>query len=84
MKVNDFVKTIGYTRDRLTHFNFWIYDYKHYTYYKIDKPTVDDYIFLCDRDVVEWMFEDDDDCMSITVDAIPTDKDMFSEKAMMM
>ena len=76
MTVNDFVKTIGYTKNRLDHFNFYIFDPLDEDGILINHPTTDDYIFLCDREVSEWMI-DDIDKMCIILNMEPSDKQVF-------
>lgn len=83
MKVNDLAKTSGYTRGCLEHFEFWICDYENYTYYKITAPSIDEYIFLCDRDIIEWTFEEDMR-ISIMVKAEPKDREIFKNKSVSM
>lgn len=78
MKVNEIVKTIGYTRNRLEHFEFGLYDPLEEKWISISNATADDYIFLCDREVVEWMI-DDDDIMSIIIYMVPKDVETFAE-----
>ena len=53
MKVNDLVKTIGYTRNRLDHFVFYLYEPYEDSWITIRNATTDDYIHLCDRSVQE-------------------------------
>ena len=53
MKVNDLVKTIGYNRNRLSHFTFYLYNYHNDDGLTISDPSLDDYIFLCDRKILD-------------------------------
>ena len=53
MFVNDLVKTYGYTRDKLTHFNILIFNPITDDWITIKNPTADEYIHLCDRIVVD-------------------------------
>ena len=78
VKVNDLVKTIGYTRNRLDHFEFYLFDSYNDDWITIKKATVDEYILLCDRDINEWMIEDNDK-MSITIRMILEDKENFKD-----
>lgn len=76
MTVNDFVRTIGYTKNRLNHFNFYIFDDNVEDGILISHPTVDDYIFLCDREVSEWMIDDIDNiCLILKME--PSDREVF-------
>lgn len=76
MTVNDFVKTIGYTKNRLNHFNFYIFDDHSEDGILILHPTTDDYIFLCDREVSEWMIDDIDN-MCLILEMEPSDRETF-------
>lgn len=54
MKVNDFVKTIGFIKNKLKHFSFYLYDDNDYNNsISINEVTLDDYIHLCDRKVID-------------------------------
>lgn len=75
MTVNDMVKNYGYTRDRLSHFVFCIYNPSSSDFLTIEDTTADDYILLCDREVVDWINEEDKIC--ITLYLIPEDYDNF-------
>ena len=76
MFVNDLVKTYGYTRDKLAHFNISIFNAANDDWMTIDHPTVDEYIYLCDRPVVDWLAEEDNQ-INITIYAIPQDYEIF-------
>lgn len=78
VKVNDLVKTIGYARNRLDHFEFYLFDPYNDDWITIKKATVDEYILLCDRDINEWMIEDNDK-MSITIRMTLEDKENFKD-----
>lgn len=78
MTVNDMVKTFGYIRDRLNHFTISIFDFSTECFATIKHPTADEYVFLCDRPVIEWMVNsEDEDEVDITVAFIPSDFDVF-------
>ena len=77
MKVNDLVKTIGYTRNRLDHFVFNLYEPYEDNWITIRNATVDDYIYLCDRSVQEWAIESE--VMSIIIYMKDKDKENFKE-----
>lgn len=79
MKVNDLVKTIGYTRNRLDHFEFNLYAPYNDDWILIKNPTADDYIFLCDREIQEWMIEDSNNIMSVIILMIPEDREIFKK-----
>ena len=70
--VNDLVSTIGYTRGRLEHFSFSLWDSKHDFWLTIDHPTADEYVLLCDREIIDWMPEvadtDEEVVININVD----------------
>ena len=72
--VNDLVKSYGYTRDRLTHFEISIWYSDQDEWATIKAPSADEYIEVCDRPIVDWMIEDDDYC-AITVRYVDGDKD---------
>lgn len=78
MFVNDMVKTYGYTRDRLNHFIFSIYNPATTEWVTIKHPTADEYVYLCDRLVIDWMVDlDEEDEINITVYMIPQDYEVF-------
>lgn len=80
MIVNDLVSTIGFTRDRLDHFTFSIWDAKQDIWILIEYPTVDDYILLCTREVDEWVFnETEREKIDIFLSAIPSDHFNFKD-----
>lgn len=58
MKVNDLVSSTGYTRNILSHFTITIYDVETDDFISIKNPTLDEYVNLCDRKVLEWYPED--------------------------
>ncbi len=79
--VNDIVSTIGFTRDILSHFEFSLWDPKHDSWILIKHPTIDDYIFLCDREVNEWTFSDtSNDKIDIYVDLEEEDRIRFKDQ----
>ena len=53
MVVNDMVKTFGYTHDKLNHFTISIFDFSTDGFVTIRHPTADEYIFLCNRPVID-------------------------------
>lgn len=53
MFVNDMIKTYGYTRDKLSHFNIAIFNPITDDWITIKHPTADEYIHLCDRSIVD-------------------------------
>jgi hypothetical protein len=53
MKVNDLVKTCGYIKDVLSHFVIVLYDKDNEVFILIQNPTLDEYIKLCDRSVLD-------------------------------
>lgn len=78
MIVNDMVKTFGYTRNRLNHFTISIFDFSSDNFALIKHPTADEYVFLCDRPVIDWMVSsEDEDEVDITVTFTPSDFDVF-------
>lgn len=81
MKVNDLVKTIGYTRNRLDHFVFYLWRSQDDKIIKIDNPTLDEYVFLCDREVNDWIPSGDDtDRIDVTIDLVTEDLDIFANR----
>lgn len=78
MIVNDLVQTIGYTRNRINHFEFCIYNPYDDEWIIIRNPTLDDYVFLCNRVVQEWMIEDSE-TLSVIIYMHPKDKEIFKD-----
>lgn len=56
--VNDLVSTIGYTKNRLDHFVFSLWDSDNDDWIIIKHASADDYVFLCDRPVEEWIISE--------------------------
>lgn len=78
MTVNDIVKTIGYTRDKLDHFEFCLWNPVMDDWITIHKATVDEYINICDREIIDWMISDiDADTISINIYMIDKDYETF-------
>ena len=84
MIVNDLVSTIGFTRNRLDHFTFSIWDTKEDIWILIEHPTIDDYILLCTREVDEWIFnEKEPEKVDIFLSAISSDHFNFKNAKFM-
>lgn len=81
MTVNDMVKTFGYTRNRLTHFTISLYDAAEAYWISIKHPNADEYVYLCDRIVTDWMVDCDGDNeeVDITVKMKSQDYILFKE-----
>lgn len=78
MIVNDIVKSIGYTRDKLNHFEFCIWNPMTDEWITIRKPTSDEYIYICDREIIDWMIDDiGEDIISINLRMINSDYENF-------
>lgn len=78
MIVNDIVKSIGYTRDKLDHFEFCIWNPMTDEWITIRKPTSDEYIYICDREIIDWMIDDiGEDIISINLHMIDSDHENF-------
>ena len=78
MIVNDMVKTYGYAHDRLSHFNFAIYNPETEDWINIPHPNADEYIFLCDRELLEWTESfDEDNAIDIVIRMKPEDLTVF-------
>lgn len=78
MIVNDIVKSIGYTRDKLNHFEFCIWNPMTDEWITIRKPTSDEYIYICDREIIDWMIDDiGEDVISINLRMINSDYENF-------
>lgn len=78
MIVNDIVKTIGYTRDKLKHFEFCIWNPILDDWITLRNPTADQYIHICDRNVIDWMVDDThDDTISVNIHMIDSDYETF-------
>ena len=78
MIVNDLLKTYGYTRDRLNHFSFALFDPRTEDWINIPRPTADEYVYLCDRKVESWMESlDEEDLIEIIVEMEPNDLIIF-------
>lgn len=58
MRVNDLVSSVGYTRNILSHFVITIYNAETEEFITVKNPTLDEYVNLCDRKVLEWYPED--------------------------
>lgn len=58
MKVNDLVSSTGYTHNILSHFIITLYDAETDDFISIKNPTLDEYVNLCERKVLEWYPED--------------------------
>lgn len=55
MKVYKLVRSMGYIKNNLSHVSFVIMNLETDQIINVKNPTVDDYIHLCGRYVVEWM-----------------------------
>ncbi len=60
MKVNDLVSSIGYTKNILSHFSIVLYNADADDFVTIKAPTADEYIHLCDRKIIDWSPDDDE------------------------
>lgn len=78
--VNDLVSTIGYTRNRLDHFNFSLWNPETDEWIIIRNPTIDDYILLCDREVVDWIPSDDYESNKIDINLMLEEGDQLKFK----
>lgn len=81
MTVNDMIKTFGYTRNRLAHFTISLYDTTEAYWISIKHPNADEYVYLCDRTVIDWMIncDGDNEEVDITVKLKPQDYILFKE-----
>lgn len=78
MIVNDLVKTIGYTRNKLNHFEFCIWNPVLDDWITLHNITADQYIHICDREVIDWMVNDiDADTISVNIYMIDSDYETF-------
>ena len=78
MIVNDLVKTIGYTRDKLNHFEFCIWNSIMDDWITLRNITADQYVHICDREVIDWMIDDiNEDTISVNVHMIDSDYETF-------
>lgn len=78
MIVNDFVKTIGYTHNKLDHFEFYIWNPVRDDWITLRNVTADQYIHICDREIIDWMIDDiNNDTISINVYMIDSDYETF-------
>lgn len=80
MIVNDLVKTIGYTRNKLDHFEFCIWNPVLDDWITLRNTTADQYVHICDREVIDWMIDDlDDDMISINMRMVDSDYETFRD-----
>lgn len=80
MIVNDIVKTIGYTRDKLKHFEFCIWNPVLDDWITLRNVTSDQYVYICDREVIDWMIDDiNDDMISINMRMVDSDYEIFRD-----
>lgn len=80
MIVNDLVKTIGYTRNKLDHFEFCIWNPVMDDWITLRKTTADQYVHICDREVLDWMISDvDEDMISVNVRMVDSDYETFRD-----
>lgn len=80
MIVNDLVKTIGYTRNKLDHFEFCIWNPVLDDWITLRNTTADQYVHICDREVIDWMIDDiDDDMISINMHMVDSDYETFRD-----
>ena len=78
MIVNDLVKTIGYIRNKLNHFEFCIWNPVLDDWIILRNVTADQYVHICDREVIDWMINDiDADTVSINIRMIDDDYETF-------
>lgn len=77
--VNDLVSTIGYTRNRLSHFHFTIWNPETDEWIIIKEPNADEYILLCDREIVDWLPSDCEDG-KIEINLMMEDGDLLKFK----
>jgi hypothetical protein len=55
MKVYELVRSIGYTRNILNHFSITMYDNETSNIVTVKRPSADEYVQLCGRDIMEWV-----------------------------
>lgn len=79
MYVNDLIKVHGYTKNKLSHFNICIYNPITEEWITIKHPTADEYIYLCDRIIFDWMVGEEPDTIDITVYFNSNDYEIFSK-----
>lgn len=80
MIVNDLVKTIGYTRNKLDHFEFCIWNPVLDDWITLRNTTADQYVYICDREVIDWMIDDiNDDMISINMRMVDSDYETFRD-----
>lgn len=78
MKVNDLVKTSGYTVNILSHFVITLYDKDNDIFIEIQNPTLDEYTKLCNRSIIEWYISDEyNNSIEIVVKMKKTDYETF-------
>lgn len=77
MKVNKLINTMGYTKDILSHISIFIFNPKTETIIFVEQPTVDEYIKLCDRKILEWYPEEEEECIDIYVKMKRSDYETF-------
>lgn len=80
MIVNELVKTFGFTRDKLSHFNIHLYKPVTEKWVTLKHPTVDEYIYVADRQVIDWIVENGTSIVDITVYMEDEDLDIFAER----
>lgn len=82
MKVNELVKSSGYTKDILSHFIITLFDNDTDYFICIKEPTLDEYVHLCDRKVLEWYPDDfHDDSKYIDIYVKMQEKDCVTFKS---
>lgn len=77
MIVNDLVKTIGYTRNKLDHFKFYIWNPVMDDWITLRKTTADQYVHICDREVLDWMVNEE--VISVNVRMVDSDYETFRD-----
>lgn len=80
MIVNDLVKTIGYTRNKLDHFEFCIWNPVMDDWITLRKVNADQYVHICDREILDWMINEvNEDMISVNVRMVDSDYETFRD-----
>ena len=80
MIVNDIVKTIAYTRNKLDHFEFCIWNPVMDDWITLRNATADQYVHICDREVIDWMTSDtNEDTISVNIRMVDSDYETFRD-----
>ena len=67
MKVYKLVQSVGYVKNILDHFDILLYNAETEDFITVHNPTIDEYVQLCGRDIIEWMPHEEDDFEGIDI-----------------